>query len=258
MAKYENLIVEDHEGVRVIRLNRDDIRNALAFELVDDLVRALEEARDDPHVRVIILTGEGKAFCAGGHIGKFREQGSLDMVTVRDQASHSLRIYQTIPTLGKPLIGAVNGYALGGGCGLASACDLVIASDQAVFGYPEVQRGFVPGIVAVTLMRMVGRKKLFELLMLGERFDAHTAERLGLVNKVVPHEQLMEEAMAWARKLAGYSATALRLTRELLFQIADLEYQKALPIGRDFSAIARHTPDFQAGAHAFLSKSEKG
>ena len=251
---YESLLLTKKDGVATIVLNRDDIRNALAPEVRRELMSCLELLRKSPRVRVVVLTGAGNAFSAGGSIKRFKEQAKLTPTEVRDEVEETVDLFKLITRLDKPIIAAVNGYALGGGCGLAIACDITLASDRAQFGFPEITRGFVPAIVSVLCLQRLGLKKSLELLMLGEVIKSPAAVEAGLASRVVPHDELMSTAYAMALRIASFSPEATRSLRQLIFAIASTNFDASLFSARDVSTLMRFSTDFAAGATDFLSR----
>src|SRR5262249_5483960 len=206
----------------VLTLNRPDRRNALSRGLIGAIDEAVGRAEADPTVRVLILTGAGNVFCAGMDLAELQESLAAGTQTspVWDDALRLARAYDRLYTLSKPSIAAVNGAAVAGGAGLVSGCDPALAAPGAEFGYPEVRRGLVAAMVMPHLMRHVGERAARYLLLTGELIDAAEAARVGFINAVVPAEQLMERALAWARSLAEGGPQALARTRELVRQFS--------------------------------------
>lgn len=250
------VVVEISEGIMTLRLNRPEVRNALNAALRNSIHDALNQAAEDPAVRVIILTGNGASFCAGADISEFKSRLDWSLVDVYRWAGLSTDVFLQIQSLGKPVIAQVNGYALAGGCGLAIACDLVIASDRAEFGFPEIQRGFVAAVVMVQLSRLVGRKQGLELLMLGRRISSMEAKALGMVNRVVPHDTLEAETRTLARDLAAKDPFALQLTKDLYYTAAESGMIPALQAARTVNVLMRQNRSFSQGVQNFVSKRE--
>jgi enoyl-CoA hydratase/carnithine racemase len=253
-----NVLSERDGRVAIISLNRPAARNALNRALLGELQIAIDTAAADPDVGAIVLTGKGPAFCAGADL---KEAASgmvgVDFWSRYERASQSMRIHQQLPRLTKPVIAAVNGFAVAGGCGLAMSCDLVIASDTAIFGYPEVNRGLVAAMVMVSLSRIVGRRQALDLLLTGRQVSAQEAKELGMVNRVVPPDRLLPEAQAWAAEIASKSASALRVTKDLFRQVQELDYDRALEHARDVNQMIRQTRDAQEGAAAFAKRAKE-
>lgn len=247
------LLTEQIDRVRVLTLNRPESRNALNRALVDALGDALRQAAADPQVGCIVLTGNGPAFCAGADLKEKAVgiDGQPDFWAQYERTNGSMAVHRLLPSLPKPVVAAVNGYALAGGCGLAMSCDLVISSDQAQYGYPEVTRGLVAAMVMVSLSRLVGRRQAMDLLLTGRRVSADEALQLGLINRVVPHDALMANALEFATTLANQSPSAMRFTKDLFRQVMELDYDRALEYARDLNLMIRQTRDAQSGTRAF-------
>jgi len=226
-----SLLIENRGAVRILTMNRPDKRNALNFELARGLVDALRAADADDSVGAIVLTGAGQGFCAGADLSEFKELGTG--LAAEDRAELTMQLHLVFTTISKPVVSAVNGHAMGGGAGLAIASDLAVMAEGAKLGYPEPKHGIVAAIVMANLVRQVGRKAAFELVSLGEPVDAQQALRLGMVNRVVPLDRLMDESMSVAEKLAGVKREAMAETKRLFHEVADLPLPKALERGRD-------------------------
>jgi enoyl-CoA hydratase/carnithine racemase len=227
------IFLEDRERVRVLTMNRPEKRNALNTALTQGLLEALHAAEADDAVRCVVLTGAGQAFCAGADLAEFKDLTPEKQHLVEARAELTMQLHLAFPKLAKPVVSAINGAAMGGGAGLAIAGDLAVMADDATLGYPETRHGIVAAIVMANLVRQAGRKAAFELVALGEPVTAAHALALGLVNRVVPRAQLMEEALALAGKLAAVSAPAMRLTKQLFHEAADLPLAQALERGRE-------------------------
>lgn len=226
------LLAEDREGVRVLTLNRPHKLNALSFALTEALVAGLKAAEADPAVRAVVLTGAGRAFCAGADTSEFKDLTPANRDLVERRAKLTSGLHGMVPRLAVPVIAAVNGFALGGGSGLALACDYVLASEQAVFGYPELKHGIVAAIVMPSLVRQVGRKVAFDLVATGRRVPAEEARALGLANRMVAPAALLDEARALAAVIAGHDPVAMAETKRLLQAAADLPLHDGLELGR--------------------------
>jgi methylglutaconyl-CoA hydratase len=247
------LRVESADGVRTLTLDRPDQRNALNAGLIAELTGALADAAADPDARVILLRGEGPDFCAGADLTSLRQIAETADPAANLADAQSLGALLVIMRRHpKPIIAAVHGHALAGGAGLATACDLVIARDDAVFGYPEIHLGFVPAMVMALLRRIVGEKVAFELVVRGDRIGAEEAAGLGLVNRVIPATGWEVGVRAYAVELAGRSATALSLIKRLLYGIDGLSFEEAIARGAEVNVLARMTPDTRAGLRRFL------
>ena len=252
---YETLLTRvDEDGVNRISLNRPEQRNALNAAMVAELKDALGLADADERVRVVLLTGEGLDFCAGADLGEVQESIEAGVLASLEEAEALGELFLLLRRIRKPVVAAVHGRALAGGCGLATACDMVVAAADSQFGYPEVRLGFVPAMVMAILRRSVGEKRAFELLALGDRIDAAEALTFGLVNRVFPAEEFLAQADEFAVRLAGRSASALALSKSLLYQIDGMSFEAAIRTGAEVNALARLTPDCQEGIRRFLDR----
>ena len=250
---YETIIVETEEHVTTIRLNRPDAMNALNLELLGELAQAIDEASENDSVRCIVLTGSEKAFAAGADIREMSEKSFVDVMT-EDLFG---RETETILRCRKPIIAAVAGYALGGGCELAMMCDFIIAADTAKFGQPEINLGVVAGIGGTQrLTRFVGKSKSMDMHLTGRFMDAEEAERSGLVSRVVPAKKLMDEAISAAQKIAEKSTLATMVVKEAVNRSYETTLREGLLFERRvfFSLFA--TEDQKEGMAAFLEKRE--
>ena len=225
------LLVENRGAVRVLTMNRPEKRNALNSELTQGLLDALRAADADESVGAIVLTGAGQGFCAGADLSEFKELGAG--LAAEDRAELTMRVHLTFTQIKKPVVAAINGHAMGGGAGLAIASDLAVMAEGAKLGYPEPKHGIVAAIVMANLVRQVGRKAAFELVSLGEPVDALEAFRLGMVNRVVPLQDLMGHAVSIAEKLAAVKREAMAETKRLFHEVVDLPLPAALERGRD-------------------------
>lgn len=251
---YQYILYEKGNGLAKITINRPEVRNALTQALMSELGHAIEAVESDEDVRVLILTGAGdRAFVAGADIG---EVGERDMLTELGINSRLRReVFLRLEHLFKPSIAAVNGYALGGGCELALACTLRIAADTARFGQPEINLGLIPGLGGTQrLTRLVGKGRAMELILTGDLIDAQEAYRIGLVNKVVPAAQLMEEARALAKKLADKPPLALRAAKDAVDYGSDMSLAAALEFENRLFAILSGSKDKVEGVAAFQQK----
>jgi enoyl-CoA hydratase/carnithine racemase len=227
------ILVEDRDAVRVLTLNRPDKRNALNTALTQALLDALRAADADDSVGCVLLTGAGQGFCAGADLAEFKDLTPEKQHLVAARAELTMQLHLAFPRLSKPVVTAINGAAMGGGAGLAIAGDLAVMAEGASLGYPETKHGIVAATVMANLVRQAGRKAAFELVALGEPVGAQRALELGIVNRVVPAERLMDEAQALAQKLAAVSRPAMRLTKQLFHEAADLPLEQALERGRE-------------------------
>ena len=226
-----SLLIENRGAVRILTMNRPEKRNALNFELAQGLLGALRAADADDSVGAIVLTGAGQGFCAGADLSEFKELGTG--LAAEDRAELTMQLHLAFTQIRKPVVAAINGHAMGGGAGLAIASDLALMAEGAKLGYPEPKHGIVAAIVMANLVRQVGRKAAFELVSLGEPVDAQQALRLGMINKVTSKENLLQEALEIAQKLAGVKREAMAETKRLFHEVVDLPLPKALERGRD-------------------------
>ena len=245
------LIVEPGEGYQVIRLNRPEALNALNLALMGELTQALDAAEADPQVRCVVLTGSDKAFAAGADIREMSHLGYPETYLT----DFLTRTHERAASFRKPLIAAVAGYALGGGCELAMMCDIVIAADTAKFGQPEVTLGIAPGIGgSQRLTRAVGKAKAMDMILTGRMIDAAEAERIGLVSRVVPADQLMTEAKAAAAKIAALSPVAVTVCKEMVETAFETTLAQGLKSERRLFQALFATHDQKEGMAAFLEK----
>ncbi len=237
-----------------LTLNRPDKRNALSGELVGRLGAGLADADLDPDVRVVVIRGAGKDFCAGADLAELLASADRDLSANEAETLRLGELFIRIRQLPKPVVAAVHGNALAGGCGLATACDLVVAAEGARFGYPEIQRGFVPAMVLAILRRLVGERVAFDLAGTGRVLTAREAAGLGLVSRVAADGELDRTLAAVVEALTSGSATALALTKKLLYELDGREFGDAIRLGARVNAVARGTPDFRERIDRFLSR----
>lgn len=249
------ILSELDDGVLTLTLNRPEKRNALSDALLDALLTAFVDASTDGEVRVILLRAEGVDFCSGADLEAMeRVAGQLDPVANLADAQKLGELFVLMRRHSKPIVGAVHGRALAGGAGLATACDLVLAREDAVFGYPEIHLGFVPAMVMALLRRSVGEKRAFQLAARGERIGAAEAAELGLVNRVIPEDEWDDAVFDYAAELAGHSKSALSLIKRLLYGMDGLSFEEAIARGAEVNALARLTPDTREGLQQFLEE----
>ena len=249
----DNLLLEKDGSVAIITFNNPKALNALTVETFEGLEKMLSELEQDNSVRVIIVTGAGeKAFVAGGDIAHL---ASLDTDSAREFALLAQRVISKIENLAKPVIAAINGYCLGGGNELAMGCDLRVAADSAKFGQPEVKLGIIPGFAGTQrLVRLVGKGAAKEMIFTGEMIDAQEALRIGLVNKVVPYEQLLQTAKDLAAKMSEKSVSAIKLSKEAINNGAEIDFERAARYEADLFGLSFATEDCKEGISAFLEK----
>ncbi len=250
MIKY---IKENH--LAIIKLNRPEKRNALHPDLVHQLKNKLKEIKDDKEVRVLIITGEGKSFCAGAdlqYLNQLREFSSVE----NEKDSESLaELFLEIYNFPVPTIAAVNGAAIAGGCGLATVCDFIVADKiNAKFGYSEVKMGFIPAIVSIFLIKKIGEGKAKQLLLTGDIIDTPKAKELGLVD--YPADNVLTESKSLADKLISNSAFSMKLTKKMINDISNLNVKEAVDYCIRLNAISRSSEDFKKGLENFLLKNK--
>jgi enoyl-CoA hydratase/carnithine racemase len=243
------------KGVATLALDQPQSRNALSDELLTDLIAALQTARDDDAVRCIVLTStHDKVFSSGGNLGGFAADQAL--VHKHFDTARFPQVFRLLGELGKPSICAANGHVLAGALGLALACDLIVAKEGARFGTPEINVGLFPFMIMALIYRNVPRKKTAELMLLGEQISAHEAERIGIVNRVVPADEFDDAVRQWAEKLAGKSPVLMKLGKDAMFRQQDMAYADAIDFLRSQLTIALSTQDIQEGVKAFFEKRE--
>jgi methylglutaconyl-CoA hydratase len=241
-------------GVATLMLNRPDKRNALNGELIEALAEALQRAAAEDEVRVILLRGAGSDFCSGADLAELERIAEMGPEASLADASILGQLFVDMRRHPKPIVAAIHGRALAGGAGLATACDLVVASDDAELGYPEVHLGFVPAMVMAILLRKVGESRAFELAARGDRVSAAEARELGLVNRVFPADRFEDEAASYAAGLASRPATAVALSKRLLYGLDGVGFEDAIARGAEVNALARMTKACRDGVRRFLKR----
>ncbi|HEV7797729.1 MAG TPA: enoyl-CoA hydratase-related protein [Pyrinomonadaceae bacterium] len=255
MAQETNPILYQVDGaVARVTLNRPEKRNALNDALVSALKDALRRANNNAAVRVVVISGAGRDFCSGADLAALQKIADGTVAENLDDARSLMELFTLIRQVAVPVIAAVRGKALAGGCGLASACDLVLASTTARFGYPEVKIGFVPAMVMAILRRNVSEKRAFELLTRGAEIGADEAKEIGLANQVFSEADFEDEVTAYVRGFEQMSKAAVALTKTLLYQMDGMAFGAALETGVDVNVMARMTEDCQKGIASFLKK----
>jgi len=250
----DRVLVALEGGILTATLNRPEKRNAIDTAMIDALLALLERADLAADVRVVAVRGAGTDFCAGMDLEELLASADRPVEENRRAALHFAEIFVQMRRLPKPVVAVVHGRALAGGCGLATACDLVLATESAQFGYPEVQRGFVPAIVMTLLKRTAGEKVAFDLAATGRVLTASEAAGLGLVSRVYEDADFEEQAGEVLRTLAASSASALAFTKQQFYQLDGLPFEDGIRLGADVNAVSRMTPDFRAALQAFLKK----
>lgn len=251
----QRILYQADGPVARVTLNRPEKRNALDSEMVRELKVALGTAEADPGVRVVLLRGAGQHFCAGADLAALHELAARrDPVENLQDAASLGQLFIRMRQCRCVLVAAVHGNAIAGGAGLATACDLILAAEDAVFGYPEVNIGFVPAMVMGLLRRTLGEKLAFELVARGERISATDAARIGLVNRVFPSEHFDASVEKWLVGLAARSGSALQLTKRLFYGIDMLPVEQAIGRGAEINALARLTDDCREGMQRFIDR----
>lgn len=247
---YRNILTEQDGPIGIITLSRPKVLNALNHELMEELVMALEEFDSDESVRVIILTGGERAFAAGADINEMSDETTISIM-LKDRFA----TWDKVRRVKKPIIAAVSGYALGGGCELTMTCDIIVASETAQFGQPEINIGVIPGAGGTQrLTRAIGKYKAMEMILTGRPITAYEALEYGLVNKVVPVELLLEEAKAMAKEIAKKSPVAIKLAKEAILKTFDAPISEGLEFERKNFYMLFSSEDQKEGMKAFLEK----
>lgn len=252
--KAEHVLYTVEGTVARITLNRPEKRNALNAALISQLKQALREADQNDAVRVVVLAGAGTDFCAGADLAELQKISENSVTENLADAERLMELFTLIREVRVPVVAAVRGRALAGGCGLATACDIVLASRSASFGYPEVKIGFVPAMVMAILRRNVSEKQAFELITRGAQINADEAERIGLVNHVFDDAVFVAEVDSYVAGFERNSRSAVMLAKRLLYHIDGMTFESAVRAGVDINAIARMTEDCQQGIKNFLEK----
>lgn len=250
---YEQLLYGVDAHVATITINRPDKRNALSWTLVSELRRAFAEAGTDPEVRVVVLTGAGdQAFCAGADLSGISK--GAGWTELHDGRGELARLFRDMWELGKPVIARVRGFALAGGFGLALACDIVVAADDAQFGVPEIDVGLWPYMITVPLLRSMPPKRALELMMTGRRIDATEADRIGILSRVAPVDELDAAVAELAGELASKSPAIMRLGRDSFYSVLDQPAEAALALLHSMLTVTAATDDAAEGIAAFAEK----
>jgi enoyl-CoA hydratase len=246
--------IDKSDGVALLTIDRPDVLNAMDGPLLGELSEVLEQVQEDEEVRVVVITGSGRAFIAGADIAHMR---TLTPQQAREWSELGQRTVGRIESMKKPVIAAINGYALGGGTELALACDIRVASDKAVFGQPEVKLGMIAGFGGTQrLPRLVGPGRAKEMLFTGDHYDADAAYQMGLVNKVVPADELLDYCLAMGKRIAARGTEAVRLSKEAVNKGRDLGLEQALELESDLYGAVFSTGEPVEGCGAFLEKRE--
>ncbi len=248
------IIYKIEKSVATITLNRPEKRNALNDALIESLKNALRKADADEDLRAIVIGGAGKDFCSGADLSALQKITESDVLENLADAEDLAELLALIRRIKIPVIAAVHGRALAGGCGLATACDLVLAAKTARFGYPEVRIGFVPAMVMAILRRNLSEKRAFELITQGFEFTADEAEKIGLINRVFADETFDRDVAKYVSVYEKVSRSAVVLSKKLLYQMDGMNFETALATGAEVNTIARLTKDCQQGIARFLKK----
>jgi enoyl-CoA hydratase/carnithine racemase len=254
-VKYKEVILKIEDCIATLTLNRPEKKNALSYRICDEICDAIDEIMNNDEVRVLIITGAGAAFSAGGDLETHPAVTAKDRETRIKHLRHSVRVASKLRSLEIPLIGSINGPALGAGCDIACACDIRIVSEKATFGEIFIRVGFVPDFGgAYFLPRLVGIAKTCELIFTGDPIDAYTAERVGLANKVVPHDCLEAATMELASKLAAFSPFAMKKAKAAIYRAFSTDLDSELKAGAEAQALCLETEYAQQKLRAFVSK----
>jgi methylglutaconyl-CoA hydratase len=254
MPEYRKILYSIEQATARITLNRPDKRNALDDDIVAEVKDALRAASRDEEARVVVITGAGKDFCSGADLAALRR---ISEATVMENVANARSLGELFVEMRRhprPVIAAVRGRALAGGCGLATACDIVLAAESAQFGYPEVNIGFIPAMVMAILRRSVSEKLAFELITRGEIIGSRDAARIGLVNRVFSDDEFDDEVTKYVGEMAAKSASALSLAKNLLYHMDAMAFETAIEAGVQLNAITRMTEDCKRGVERFLKK----
>lgn len=254
MRDYRKIIYSVDQSMARITLNRPDRRNALDDEIVSEFKDALRSAAGDESVRVVLITGAGKDFCSGADLASLRRISEAGVEESLASARFMGELFVEMRKHRCPIIAAVHGRALAGGCGLATACDIILAAESAQFGYPEVNIGFIPAMVMAILRRSVSEKRAFELITRGEIISSGEAREIGMINRVFPDDSFEAQVEAYAAQLASKSASAVSLAKSLLYHMDGMTFETAIESGVQLNAITRMTEDCKRGVERFLKK----
>lgn len=250
------VLYETSNSIARITLNRPEKRNALDGELIAQLKQAIASSASDSGCHVVLLAGAGTDFCSGADLTALEKTAQADVLDNMADARHTADLFLMMRNHPRPIVAAVQGRALAGGCGIATACDIILASDSAQFGYPEVNIGFVPAMVMAILRRSMPEKTAFEFMASGQIISAARARELGLVHRVYADDKFHSEVERYVAALAAKSASALMLIKRLLYNMDSMSFEAALESGVEVNAIARMTEDCKAGVAKFLKKAK--
>ncbi len=254
MTDYQKILYSVDQGAARITLNRPDKRNALNAEIIAEVKDAVDNAATDENVRVVVIFGAGKDFCSGADLAALRRISEATVMENVADARHFAELFVSMRRHPRPIIAAVRGRALAGGCGLATACDIILAARSAQFGYPEVNIGFIPAMVMAVLRRSVSEKRAFELITKGEIMSAQEAADIGMINRVFPDDEFEAKVEEYVAQMAAKSASAVMLAKSLLYHMDAMTFEAALEAGVQLNAITRMTEDCKRGVERFLKK----
>jgi methylglutaconyl-CoA hydratase len=254
MGSYRKILYTIEQGVARITLNRPEKRNALDAELISQVRDALRSSATDENVRVVLLTGAGTDFCSGADLSGLERTFNAGVLDHMADARNMAELFVEMRHHPRAIVAAVRGRALAGGCGLATACDLIVAAESAKFGYPEVNIGFVPAMVMAILRRSLSEKRAFEMITTGEIISAQMASDYGMINSIFADETFELDVEAFVSKLASKSASAITLSKRLLYHMDSMGFEAAIEAGVETNAIARMTEDMKRGVEKFLKK----
>jgi methylglutaconyl-CoA hydratase len=254
MTSYQKILYAVEQGIARVTLNRPEKRNALDAELISEVRDALRSCARDETVRVVLLTGAGADFCSGADLSGLERTFNAGVLDHMADARNMAELFVEMRHHPRPIVAAVRGRALAGGCGLATACDLVVAAESAKFGYPEVNIGFVPAMVMAILRRSLSEKRAFEMIASGDIITAQVAHEFDLINAVFADETFDSDVQDFVTQLASKSASAITLSKRLLYHMDGMTFEAAIEAGVETNAIARMTDDMKRGVEKFLKK----
>jgi methylglutaconyl-CoA hydratase len=254
MSDYNKVLYGVENKIARVTLNRPDKRNALDAEIVNEIKMALREAATDESVRVVLISGAGKDFCSGADLAALQQISTATVMENVLDARNLGELFLQMRNHPRPIVAAVGGRALAGGCGIATACDIVLAAESAQFGYPEVNIGFIPAMVMAILRRSVSEKRAFELIAKGEIISAQRAAEIGMINRVYADDGFAANVEEYVTQLAAKSASAVSLCKNLLYHMDAMSFETALEAGVQLNAITRMTEDCKNGVERFLKK----
>lgn len=254
MPDFLKILYSVDAGIARVTLNRPEKRNALDGEIIAEIKAAIDEAARDEAVRVVLVTGAGNDFCSGADLAALRRISEATVMDNVADARNLAELFIAMRRHARPIVAAVKGRALAGGCGLATACDVVLAAESAHFGYPEVNIGFIPAMVMAILRRSISEKRAFELITRGEIITARAAAEIGMINRVYADNDFARAVEEYVSQLAAKSASAVTLAKNLLYHMDGMTFESALEAGVQSNAITRMTEDCKRGVERFLKK----